>query len=181
MADTLDEEFDTRQQKLELRRIHAEGAILQDTVMMAGTLLGVASLKFNEDIFCILLKNFVSQLDATNKKGDSIIHSGLDAINEKGDNIIHSLIKYAHIKPAKLDSVLRMVSFILDYQLIKRGSKYEKKKIGSSAFFWDNQWTWGKDVRKLLMMTNKEKLTPLQLAAKRQQFKIFEVIINHEK
>ncbi|XP_053373140.1 transient receptor potential cation channel subfamily V member 3-like [Mercenaria mercenaria] len=165
MADTLNKDVDTIQQKATLMRIHAEGAIFQDTVMMAGTLLGVASLKFNEEIFCILLKNGVSELDAT---------------NEKSDNIIHSLIKYAHIKPAKLDSVLRMVSFILDCQFIKTGQKYEKKKIGSSAFFRDNQWTLRKDVRKLLMMRNKEKLTPLQLAAKRQQFKIFEVIINHE-
>ncbi|XP_045169282.2 transient receptor potential cation channel subfamily V member 3-like [Mercenaria mercenaria] len=161
MADTLNKDVDTSQQKAKLKRIHAESAIFQDTVMMAGTLLGVASLKFNEEIFCILLKNFVSELDAT---------------NEKGDNIIHSLIKYAHIKPATLELVLKMVSFILDCQFIKRGSKYEGKK----AFFWNRQWTFRKQVCKLLMMTNKEKLTPLQLAAKRQQFKIFDVIIHHE-
>ncbi|XP_053373555.1 transient receptor potential cation channel subfamily V member 3-like [Mercenaria mercenaria] len=131
----------------------ADGFAFQNTVMMAGTPLGVAALKSNRKLFRIVLNNFKSELDVT---------------NHKGDNIVHSLIKYAHVQPGKLDEVLKMLHYILDCEFHSADLPFGEKKI------------WKEKVRKLLMMKNKEKLNPLQLAAKRQQFAIFELIMHHE-
>jgi hypothetical protein len=89
-------------------------------------------------------------------------------MTKKGDTILHSLIKYACVQPEKLDDIQRMFSYVLqckfDSDISDDNEKREHKK----------------QARKLLMLTNKEKLNAMQLAAKRQQFKIFENIMKSE-
>ncbi|XP_053373554.1 transient receptor potential cation channel subfamily V member 3-like [Mercenaria mercenaria] len=136
-----------------IKNICAGGFEFQNTVMMAGTPLGVAALKFNRKLFDIILEQFKSELDV---------------INHKGDNIVHSLIKYAHVQPGKMDDVLKMLHYVLDCEFYSPDLPYSEKK------------KWKRKVRKLLMMKNKEKINPLQLAAKRQQYAIFELIMHHE-
>ncbi|XP_060580956.1 uncharacterized protein LOC132737635 [Ruditapes philippinarum] len=145
---------------------NATGEKFQGTVMMAGSLLGIASLKCNEKIFSIILEKFDHEMDVT---------------NEKGDNIIHSLIKYACFQPDKLDSVLNMLRYIISCKFLPIESGKQKNKIRNvCGFYVENDSKYRKQVGKLLMMKNREKLTPLQLATKRQQFKIFEIILNDE-
>jgi ankyrin repeat protein len=145
---------------------NATGENFQGTVMMAGSLLGIAALKCNEKIFSIILEKFDHEMDVT---------------NEKGDNIIHSLIKYACFQPDKLDSVLNMLRYIISCKFLPNESGKQKNKIKNvCGFYVENDSKYRKQVGKLLMMKNREKLTPLQLATKRQQFKIFEIILNHE-
>jgi ankyrin repeat protein len=145
---------------------NATGEIFQGTVMMAGSLLGIASLKCNKKIFSIILEKFDHEMDVT---------------NEKGDNIIHSLIKYAFIQPDKLDSILNMLRYIISCKFLQNESGKQKTEITNECgYYAENESKYRKQVGKLLMMINREKLTPLQLATKRQQFKIFEIILNHE-
>ncbi|XP_045170133.2 transient receptor potential cation channel subfamily V member 3-like [Mercenaria mercenaria] len=136
-----------------IKDICADGFEFQNTVMMAGTPLGVAALKFNKKLFDIVLEQFKSELEVT---------------NHKGDNIVHSLIKYAIVQPGKMDDVQKMLHYVLDCEFNSPDLPYSEKK------------KWKRKVRKLLMMKNKEKLNPLQLAAKRQQYAIFELIMHHE-
>ncbi|XP_053374005.1 transient receptor potential cation channel subfamily V member 3-like [Mercenaria mercenaria] len=154
MASTLQEIDELRLPKEKIQGICAVGPVFQDTVMMSGTPLGVAALKFNKEVFAVVLQHFAS---------------GLDVTNDKGDNIVHSLIKYAYLQPDKLNDVLEMLSFVLHCKFVTKDPIFEEKK-----------WKIRKQARKLLMMTNKEKLNPLQLAAKRQQFRIFEFIMQGE-
>ncbi|XP_045170197.2 transient receptor potential cation channel subfamily V member 3-like [Mercenaria mercenaria] len=154
MARTLQKVNEKRLPKEKMQDICAVGPVFQDTVMMAGTPLGVAALKFNEEIFSIVLRNFAT---------------GLDVTNDKGDNIIHSLIKYANVQPDKVRDVKQMLRYILNCKFIATDAQFEK-----------NKWKIRKQARKLLMMSNKEKLNPLQLAAKRQQYEIFEIIMHNE-
>jgi hypothetical protein len=138
----------------------AEGEIFQDTVMMAGTPLGIASLICNKRIFNIILKKFEQKLHL---------------VNEKGDTLIHSMIKYAHVQPNKLEAILEMLRYIIDCKFEKEKSK--KNKMSDSAV---RQEDYRNQIKIMLMTKNKEELTPLQLAAKRQQFEIFEVVLQHE-
>ncbi|XP_053374006.1 transient receptor potential cation channel subfamily V member 6-like [Mercenaria mercenaria] len=155
MANTLQEIDERRLPQEQILGICAVGPVFQDTVMMAGTPLGVAALKFNREIFALVFERF---------------SSGLDVTNDKGDNIVHSLIKYAYVQPDKLNDVLEMLSYVLQCEFMTE--IHEKKEF--------EMWKIRKQARKLLMMTNKEKLNPLQLAAKRQQFRIFEFIMQTE-
>ncbi|XP_045178622.2 transient receptor potential cation channel subfamily V member 3-like [Mercenaria mercenaria] len=154
MANTLQEMEEVRLSKEKIQGICAVGPVFQNTVMMSGTPLGVAALKFNKEVFAVVLQHFAS---------------GLDVTNDKGDNIVHSLIKYAYLQPDKLKDVLEMLRFVLHCKFVMTDPIFEEKK-----------WKIRKQARKLLMMTNKEKLNPLQLAAKRQQFGIFEYIMQGE-
>ncbi|XP_045169064.2 transient receptor potential cation channel subfamily V member 3-like [Mercenaria mercenaria] len=154
MARTLHGINEVRLSKEQIQGICAVGPVFQNTVMMSGTPLGVAALKFNKEVFAVVLQHFAS---------------GLDVTNDKGDNIVHSLIKYAYLQPDKLDAVLEMLTFVLHGKFFTTDRIFEEKN-----------WEIRKQARQLLMMTNKEKLNPLQLAAKRQQFGIFEKIMRSE-
>ncbi|XP_060581020.1 transient receptor potential cation channel subfamily V member 4-like [Ruditapes philippinarum] len=138
------------------KKICAKGPVFQDTVMMAGTPLGVAALKFNKNIFNIVLRVFATDLDV---------------MNSNRDNIIHSLIKYAHIQPEKLNKVVEMISYVIDCKFVNDSTcGYEDKRRRKLR----------EKSRKLLMMTNKDEMNPLQLAGKRQQFQIFDLIMQNE-
>ncbi|XP_060599931.1 transient receptor potential cation channel subfamily V member 6-like [Ruditapes philippinarum] len=153
MCNSLQYIHESRLPREKIQGLCASGPIFQASPMMAGTPLGVAALKFNEPIFKLTLKHF---------------SPGLDVTNDKGDTILHSLIKYACVQPEKLDDIQRMFSYVLqckfDSDISDDNEKREHKK----------------QARKLLMLTNKEKLNAMQLAAKRQQFKIFENIMKSE-
>jgi hypothetical protein len=127
--------------------------ISKASATMAGTPLGVAALKCNEDIFKLTLLHFAS---------------GLDVTNDKGDTIIHSLIKYACVQPEKLDDIQRMLSYILqckfDSGITDNNVKLKHKK----------------EARIILMLKNKDNLNVMQLAAREQQFKLFEIIMKSE-
>ncbi|XP_053374232.1 uncharacterized protein LOC128546864 [Mercenaria mercenaria] len=125
----------------------------QNTLMMAGTPLGVATLTCNVEIFCLILSHF---------------HSELTVVNEKGDNVVHSLIKCTHRNPDPLykEKSKSMLNFILNM----KWRECIKGKPGAAR----------EETRLLLMMKNEEKLTPLQLAAKREQNELFEIILQHE-
>jgi hypothetical protein len=70
-----------------------------------------------------------------------------------------------------------MLRYIICCKFIQNESGKEKNE---SRFNVENESKYRKQVGKLLMMKNREKLTPLQLATKREQYKIFDIIINHE-
>lgn len=140
MADSLDTHLDGDREKFLWKEICADGPLFQNTAMMAGTLLGVATLMFNREIFEFVLKHF---------------SSGLHETNGIGDNIVHSLIKYARAQPDYKKDALSMLEYI---------RKCKTKK----------------EIFKLLKMKNKEKLTPLQVSAKKEQYEFFEVIMKHE-
>jgi hypothetical protein len=152
MCDSLEYIHESRLPKEIIQGICAVGPIFQASPMMAGTPLGVAALKFNEDIFKLILSHFAS---------------GLDVTNDKGDSIIHSLIKYACVQPDKHNDILTMISYVLQCKFCSDFDDKVKRKYKRQA-------------RKLLMLTSKEKLNAMQLAAKRQQFNIFENIMRSE-
>ena len=147
----------SRLTKEDIQKICTVGPKFQSSLMMAGSPLGVAALKFNEEVFDLTLLHFAPSLDVT---------------NDKGDTIIHSLIKYASIQPDKLEDILTMLTYILQCKFTEKVDEKHQFNVG--------KWKYRKQARKLLMITNKEKLNALQLAAKRQQFRIFELIMQSE-
>ncbi|XP_045169659.2 transient receptor potential cation channel subfamily V member 3-like [Mercenaria mercenaria] len=154
MAKYIETAGDNRVPKEKVHGLCASGPVFQNTVMMAGTPLGVAALKLNKDIFDVVLYKFAP---------------GLDVTNAKGDNLVHLLIKYAHIHPKQLNKVLEMLRYILDWKIQTNSEEEVARKLKTK-----------KQTRKLLMMTNKEKLNPLHFAVKRRQYDIFEYIMKND-
>jgi hypothetical protein len=115
-----------------LKYICARGPSFQDTVMMAGTPLGVAALNFNEDIFNCVLLNY---------------HFNLNVTNDNGDNIIHSLVEYAYLYPNELTKVLKMVSYVIDCNFLRTDELNTTEKRSARN-----------NIQKLLMMTNKHSI-----------------------
>jgi hypothetical protein len=74
-----------------------------------------------------------------------------------------------------------MLRYIISCKFLQNESGKQTNEIGNECgYYAENESKYRKQVGKLLMMKNREKLTPLQLATKRQQFKMFEIILNHE-
>ncbi|XP_060585182.1 transient receptor potential cation channel subfamily V member 3-like [Ruditapes philippinarum] len=149
MCNSLLTVHDSRPLRKKMQGLCVFGQISNASPMMAGTPLGVAALKCNEDIFKFTFSNFAT---------------GLDVTNDKGDSILHSLIKHACVRPEKLDDIQRMFSYVLQCKFDDNNVKRKHKK----------------QARKLLMLKNKENLNVMQLAAREQQFGIFEIIMKNE-
>ncbi|KAL4220391.1 Transient receptor putative cation channel subfamily V member 1 [Mactra antiquata] len=127
----------------------ASGSSFGSTVMLAGFPLGVAALTLNKNVFRRVLKVL------TKCRWEESIRNG------KNDTIVHCLIKYVHYHKEKLDKAQKMLQYILD------------------ATTWKAVSTDANDILKQLVMSkNNEQLTPLQLAAKRQQFELFNILIH---
>ncbi|XP_060576842.1 uncharacterized protein LOC132734140 [Ruditapes philippinarum] len=91
------------------------------------------------------------------------------------------MIKYAHVEPNKLETILEMLRNIIDCKFEKERSK--KNEMSDSAVrqqLQEHYEDYRNQIKEVLLKKNKEELTPLQLAAKRQQFEIFEVVLQHE-
>lgn len=137
---------------------------LDKTVLMAETPLGVATL-------CLHQENETEKKKARKVFKLVLKYLGVDKLqtNSKGDNIVHCLIKYSHMNPNRMapQHVIEILTFLLEKTEPVDGKEVKiRLELGLP--------------QTLLAKKNKENLTPLQVAAKRQQFEIFEFLMKQE-
>ncbi|KAH3797134.1 transient receptor potential cation channel subfamily V member 6-like [Dreissena polymorpha] len=128
----------------------AYGTMFRNTVMMGELPLFISALTMNKDMYNLLLHYGAS----------------IDAKNSMGDNVCHSIIRYAHLYPDKGDALLEMCQAITedpnphDWSVEANRNRKMRKKI----------W----------LMENRARMTPLQAAASFGLHRIFAYIMNLE-
>ncbi|XP_022322031.2 transient receptor potential cation channel subfamily V member 5-like [Crassostrea virginica] len=144
-----------RKQMSTLLHIPATGPRFVNTVMMGQLPLTVAALKGNEEVIGTLLK----------------YGADLHKQNEEGDTVLHSLVKYSATYPEKIEQMQKMMQYLQGK--LKNKDKKDKgfidynstqRTLHCCSFVW--------------FLENKDKLTPLQLAAKCGVTNLVEQILN---
>lgn len=176
MHTSMTEELDKKRRSGTINIPCAQGSKFENTIMKAGTPIGVAALTFDKTVWEKVWELYEA------------LNISLCASNEKKDTLVHSFIKYLDRFPEKQDESEEMLRFIIspskrktDENAAGQVSKdYPMYCNADREIERSQKQSYREEVKKLLKSKNAEGLTPLQLAAKRKQFVMFQRIMDHE-